>query len=85
MQCVSTRAANKGRRRPNLIVIGNFHYIQAVWAGTVKTVPTKLMTKIVGTDLSVPGLTRSMTIGDQVRNPRRDVFARVFYFVVNHF
>ena len=23
--------------------------------GTVKTVPTKLMTKIVGTDLSVPG------------------------------
>ena len=35
--------------------------LSGLWAGTVKTVPTKLMTKIVGTDLSVPGLTQPIS------------------------
>ena len=33
-------------------------YVSGLWAGTVETVPTKRMAKIVGTDLSVPNLTQ---------------------------
>jgi hypothetical protein len=33
-------------------------YLSGFWTGTVETVPAKRMTKMVGTDLSVPGLTR---------------------------
>jgi len=40
-----------------VIETGASKNVSGFWAGTVKTVPTKLMTKMVGTDLSVPGLT----------------------------
>ena len=47
----------KNHRMPNLMY-WNFILFKRFWTGTVKTVPTKLLTKIVGTDLSVPGLNR---------------------------
>jgi len=46
----------------NLLVEKFPFYLSGFWAGTVETVPTKLMTKNVGTDLSVPGLTRSSVL-----------------------
>lgn len=44
------------RNRSALIILGNFVLWSGFWPGMVKTVPTKPITQIVGTVLSVSGV-----------------------------